>query len=242
MDAEVQLPGGDEERFNGYGVMGLTFETGHVLALRRLGSSSVGHGYTSVWHRTPEGIWTFYADVAPGQGCTRYFGSAVHEVKISQVEIDWIGPQTLNVTVPEAHLEWSMRLGNTRATRALNTAADLMPRRLWKSKAVLSLLGRITSWALDVGTLELQGCVPNGQYYMSNPRVVWSIESSSAVLNGESLGNPAPLDEQARIGDYWIPNRGIFTFGQAYFEPFNDAKHSSATKRTDDKVIVAAEM
>ena len=42
MDAEVQLPNGKEERFNGYGVMGLTFDTGHVLALRRFGSSSVG--------------------------------------------------------------------------------------------------------------------------------------------------------------------------------------------------------
>ena len=241
MDAEVQLPRGDEERFTGYGVMGLTFDTGHVLALRRLGSSSVGHGYTSVWHRTPEGIWTFYADVAPGQGCTRYFGSAVHDVRISDVEIDWVGPRSLTVTVPQADLAWSMQLAETRATRALNTAGDLLPSRLWRSRAVLSLMGRIAGWALDVGTVELQGCVPNGQYFMASPRILWSIESSSAVLNGQPLGSPAPLEEQARLGDFWIPNRGIFSFGQAYFEPFNDSKHSSATSRVDQTTTVAAE-
>jgi hypothetical protein len=29
------LPTGDEERFTGYGVMGVTFRSGHVLCLRR---------------------------------------------------------------------------------------------------------------------------------------------------------------------------------------------------------------
>jgi hypothetical protein len=240
MDAEVQLPTGKEERFNGYGVMGLTFDTGHVLALRRLGSSSVGHGYTSVWHRTPGGTWTFYTNVTPGQGCARYFGSAVDDVRVSEIEIEWVGPQSLSVTVPEADLEWSMQLADTRATRALNTAGDLLPHRLWRNRAALSLMGRIASWALDAGTVELKGCVPNGQYFMANPRILWSIESSSAVLGGQPLGCPAPLEEQARLGDFWIPNRGVFAFGQAYFEPFNDTKHSSATSRTDETTAVAA--
>lgn len=44
-----QLPPGDEERFAGYGVMGLPFASGHVLAMRRFPSSSIGPAYTSVW-------------------------------------------------------------------------------------------------------------------------------------------------------------------------------------------------
>ena len=44
---------GQEERFSGYGVMGLPFRSGHVLALRRFPVTSVGPGYTSVWWRDP---------------------------------------------------------------------------------------------------------------------------------------------------------------------------------------------
>ena len=58
----------------------------------------------------------------------------------------------------------------------------------------------------------------------------------AATLEGERV-----LDEQARLGDFWIPNRGIFSFGQAYFEPFDDAKHSSATSRTDQTAAVTAD-
>jgi hypothetical protein len=57
-----ELPPGSEERFFGYGVIGLTFLSGHVLALRRFPASSIGPGYRSVWHRDPRGRWTFHQD------------------------------------------------------------------------------------------------------------------------------------------------------------------------------------
>ena len=53
-------PWADRERFAGYGVMGLPFASGHALGMRRFPASSVGPGYTSVWHRSPGGGWTFY--------------------------------------------------------------------------------------------------------------------------------------------------------------------------------------
>src|SRR5215217_2031268 len=77
LETAAPLPQGTEERFNGYGVMGLPFRSGHVLALRRFPASSVGPGYTSVWHRNPAGDWVFYANVAPRQACTRFFGATV---------------------------------------------------------------------------------------------------------------------------------------------------------------------
>ncbi len=58
-----ELPPGNEERFSGYGVMGLPFASGHILFLRRFPASSLGEGYTSVWHRNPEEHWTFIQDV-----------------------------------------------------------------------------------------------------------------------------------------------------------------------------------
>jgi hypothetical protein len=35
-------------------LMGLPLASGHILAMRRFPASSVGPGYTSVWHRGPE--------------------------------------------------------------------------------------------------------------------------------------------------------------------------------------------
>ena len=47
------LPAEQDDHFYGYGVMGLPFASGHVLAMRKM-HSSVGPKYESVWHRTPE--------------------------------------------------------------------------------------------------------------------------------------------------------------------------------------------
>src|SRR5689334_16071506 len=65
IEATPVLPGGGGDRFTGYAVMGLPFRSGHVLALRRFPASSIGPGYTSVWHRDPRGDWTFYSTIQP---------------------------------------------------------------------------------------------------------------------------------------------------------------------------------
>ena len=51
------LPPGREERFSGYGVMGLPFRSGHVLGLRRFTASSIGSGYSSVCNPPVIDVW-----------------------------------------------------------------------------------------------------------------------------------------------------------------------------------------
>ncbi len=71
-DTEHQAPpagDADEDRFAGYGVMGLPFRSGHVLAMRHFPASSIGPGYTSVWHRTPDGDWTFWQNQPDHLSC-----------------------------------------------------------------------------------------------------------------------------------------------------------------------------
>jgi len=55
VEESVSLPAGQGDRFAGYAVIGLPFQSGHVLAMRRFTASSIGSGYPSVWHRSPEG-------------------------------------------------------------------------------------------------------------------------------------------------------------------------------------------
>ena len=80
-----KLPEGDDERFTGYGLMGVPFRSGHVLCLRRFPVTSIGRGYTSVWHRDPGGCWTLIQDVPPQNGCSRYFGSAVDRSLVQDI-------------------------------------------------------------------------------------------------------------------------------------------------------------
>ena len=43
-------------------------------------SAAVGEGFTSIWHRDPEGSWTFYETAPCEVACTRYFGAGVDQV------------------------------------------------------------------------------------------------------------------------------------------------------------------
>ena len=64
---------GTEERFTGYGVMGLPFRSGHYLAMRHIPASSIGPEYRTVWHYAPDGTWTFITDRRPERTYARYF-------------------------------------------------------------------------------------------------------------------------------------------------------------------------
>jgi hypothetical protein len=50
---------GTDERFTGYGVMGLPFRSGHYLAMRHIPASSIGPEYRTVWHYAPDAVQEF---------------------------------------------------------------------------------------------------------------------------------------------------------------------------------------
>jgi hypothetical protein len=129
IEAHPSLPDGSEERFAGYGVMGLPFSSEHLLVLRRFPASSVGPGYRSVWHRDPDRRWTFFQDVPSAQGCARYFGAAVAQVAIAKIDIDWGSPTQFAVTVIDGkrRLDWSVNLTSSGVTRAMNALGSLLP-------------------------------------------------------------------------------------------------------------------
>jgi hypothetical protein len=129
IERHPKLPPGSEERFFGYGVMGLPFRSGHVLGLRRFPASSIGPGYRSIWHRDPDGRWTFYQDQPAELACTRYFGAEVDEVRQGPIRIDWTGPRGFEVRAGDGELEWMVEVGSTPVTRALNGLGSVLPVR-----------------------------------------------------------------------------------------------------------------
>jgi hypothetical protein len=217
IERHAGLPAGAGERFTGYGVVGLPFASGHVLALRRFPASSIGPAYTSVWHRDPAGRWEFWQDQPDDQACSRYFGSALAGTRRAHIELDWTAESTLQIAIAEAGFTWKVTMGASAATRALNAIGTLVPDRAWRAASVLAVMGPAAGKALRAGRITMIGRAPNGHAFVVNPQRIWLIAKSSARLGDQHLGPPGPLSQQARLGDFWIPQRGVFAIGPAFF-------------------------
>ena len=227
LEQGTELPSGNEERFSGYGVLGVPFTSGNLLAMRRFPASSLGESYTSVWHRNPQGRWTIYTSVAPQLACPRYFGSAIDETGVREIEISWTGPRDFTLSIEEdPALEWHLSLGQTPATRLINAVVGVLPDALWRKEAVLKAMEKAGGLVLRAGRLPLAGQVPNGQRFFLIPKHMWMVQTSTARMANQDLGSVGPLAVQTRLGDFWIPQRGLFVTGYAFFEPLDPARHA----------------
>ncbi len=173
-----------------------------------------GEPFTSVWHRNPAGRWIFYesSEVA----WTRYFGDEVDEVRVERIEVAWQGPHRLRAQSDS--VDWTVELTATTLARLMSAAGSLMPLPMWRSKPVLIAMGRVASWSLKVGRVNLTGLTSNDQPFDANPRRIWRVSASQATVNGEDLGPIGPLAEQAHMGDFYFPQHGIFAIGRVFVD------------------------
>lgn len=219
LETDPVLPSGNGDRFTGYAIMSCPFASGHILAMRRFPATSTGPGYTSVWHRDPDGRWTFFQDQPVTSGCSRYFGPALDRTVHTDIDIDWTGPNQFSVRIEgESTLDWRISLRSTRSTRLLNCSGAILPRSWWASSPFLKAMGSIAAAMLRSGRLQLAGRAPDGRHFLANPRWLSMISDSTALLDGQDFGPPGPAGRQTRLGDFWIPTRGLFAIGDAFFE------------------------
>jgi hypothetical protein len=231
LEANAVLPAGEGERFSGYGVMACPFSSGDILCHRRFPASSVGPAYTSIWHRDPEGQWRFYQDVPPLQACPRFFGSALTEASQTEVEVVWTGPRAFRIAIAGT-LDWEVSLAPSTATRVMNVMGRLMPDRLWRSPAVLGAMTAVAGPMLGAGKLAMAGRAPNGQHFVANPLLIWTIPESHATIDGRDLGGVQALSAQPKLGDFWIPRSGLFVIGRAFFDAFDPARHVAVASKS----------
>jgi hypothetical protein len=229
LESSAAVPEGREGRFFGYSVIGLTFLSGHILALRRFPASSIGRAYTSVWHRNPFGKWTFFQDAPPHASCSRYFGKGIDETIEQPVHVEWTGSHRF--VVQTAGLDWQVDLRTTITTSIMNASAALLPERLWRNPPGLAFVGRVAPALLGTRSLRLSGQLPNGQTYIANPKKIWMIAGSRATISGRNAGEPGPLQLQPAIGGFLIPQRGVFALASARFESFDPARHQSVPSK-----------
>jgi hypothetical protein len=226
-----RLPAGDDERFVGFGVMGLPFASGHYLALRHFPGTSFASAHKSVWHRGPDGTWTFYATTPGPQSCARYFSSASSADAVQcDIDVDWVTPWSLFVKVAGL-LEWQIHIRSTMSTRLMSAIGGRLPSGAWTNRAVLGALGRTAGPTLGAGQVRLAGTAPNGQRFTLAPRQVWAVAGSCAALDGVDLGPVGRLPNQARLAGFRPPQRGLFVAGSGHFETFDEGRHH-AVRRT----------
>jgi hypothetical protein len=216
--AEPRLPAGDDERFTGYGLMGMPFAAGHYLALRDMVATSVGPAYRAIWHRDPDARWTIHTTGEPELTCPRYFGAAAETAHASRIDVAWQDDHTLEVRMGD-ELTWQIELAPTAATRMMTTMGAVLPEAAWNSDAVLGSMGPMARTMLHTGRIQLRGGTPNGQHFKAAPLKIWRVVRATASWQGEDLGAPARLDAQTHLADFWLPQRGIFYVGLARFSP-----------------------
>ncbi|MYR05292.1 hypothetical protein GTV32_02690 [Gordonia sp. SID5947] len=216
--AHPDLPGGSDERFAGYGVMGIPFASGHYLALREMLASSLGAPYRTIWHRDPQGRWTIHTTTDPAASCPRYFGAGADVRRVPAIDISWTDGSQVEVALGD-ELRWRLELASSPATRILTAMGAAMPMRALTSASVLTVMGPMAGAVLGSGRMRLCGRTPNGPLFRATPLQVWRVASAEATHRGQNLGAPAPLDVQTALGDFWLPQRGLFFVGQASFTP-----------------------
>ncbi|HYJ55328.1 MAG TPA: hypothetical protein VEX40_07395 [Mycobacterium sp.] len=228
MLANPILPLGDDERFVGFGIMGLPFSNGHYLALRQFPAVTVGPPYLSVWHRDPSCRWTFYATTPGQQSCARYFSSATPNDAVQcDIHLSWTSPSSILVEIPGL-LHWTVEFETTSATKLMGMIGGRLSDSAWANPRILTWLGRVARRTLGVGDVRLTGRAPNGQCYTMAPKQLWVVAGSRAVLQGRDLGPSGPLLRQARLGDFRMPQRGIGMVGSGHFESFDPDRHQSS--------------
>lgn len=223
LTGEAPWPG--HEYASGWGVLGLPFDSGHVLVLRVSPQNSFAPFHT-VWHRDPDGRWSIFVN-APRLdiACPRYFGAACKYTGHAQIGLSWTGPRTLRVTIDEPSLDWTLRADTSPALTVLNAVSAAMPLASWRPDPLRQVRERIAR-ALGMGNLTLSGVTPSGHTGTVIPTRLYYINHAQATLDGLDLGRPARLDKNPTIGDLPLPARGVLAIGQAMFEVRDPAEFS----------------
>jgi hypothetical protein len=215
LSAARQRPGsGSFDHMQGMAVLGVTFETGHVLALRHVEHTSTGPGFTAVCMREPGGDWRFFSTNPPASSCARYMLPEVAD----QVPIDirWVDDCTLHVSIRDISLRWFVRFEET---RTLSAVVSRLPKAFLRSAAGSAVAAAVARSFLRPGNLRLHGELPNGQRFRGLPAQIWRVSHSTARVSSFDFGHVVRTEKQARFGDFWVPASPIAIGGVVEFQP-----------------------
>ena len=206
------------EYVKGWGVFGLPFDSGHVLALRVFPENDFSP-YRTLWHRDPEGRWSIYVD---GQSvhtaCPRYYGQVCTHVGYASIQLEWTGPATLRISMDGPALEWTVTAHQTPALRVMNAISPRLPLSSWRSPRLVAAREAVARHVLGLGDIRMSGPMPSGHAGILMPERMYFIDETSAVLGGVDLGHATRVSPNPHIGEVPLPARGLLAIGQGAWE------------------------
>ena len=209
-----RAPWAEHEHFKGWGVFGLPFDSGHVLALRVVPESDFG-AYRTLWHRGPAGHWSIYVDGPRlDTACPRYYSKALTHTGFARIDLGWTAPDTLRVTMDRPHIDWSLTAHTTAALELLNFVSARLPLSTWRPPTLVHAREAIASW-LGMGRVEFSAVMPNGQSGTVMPQQIYFIDRSRASVDGTDIGHPIHARDNPTIGSVPLPARGVLATGRA---------------------------
>lgn len=219
------------EYVKGWGVFGLPFQSGHVLALRVFPENDFAP-YRTLWHRDPEGRWAIYVDGPRlDTACPRYYGAACEHTAHARIKIAWMGPAALRVTMDRPAVDWTLTVTSNWLLGALNAVSAALPIATWRPPPLVrarELLAR----ALGMGRVELSGVMPSGHHGILMPQRMFFVEDSRATFEGLDLGRPAKVRDNPVIGSVPLPARGILAVGGGMWRIRDAAEFERARRAT----------
>ncbi len=220
----------NHEYVKGWGVFGLPFDSGHVLALRVFPEGSFGP-YRTLWHRDPSGRWSIYVDGARlDTACPRYYGAACERTGYAHIGLTWTGPASLRVTMDSPSLDWSLTAPSTRLLDFLNSLSAALPLATWRPRPLVRARERMAR-ALGMGRRQMSGMTPSGHTGKLMPKQMYLVDQAQATLDGVELGHPVQSRDNPRIGDVALPSRGVLAIGQGVWQILDQAEY----ERTDPR-------
>ena len=206
------------EYVKGWGVFGLPFDSGHVLALRVFPENDFSP-YRTLWHRDPDGRWSIYVDgQSADTACPRYYGQACDHVGYAQIQLAWTSPASLRITMNEPALEWTLTAHQPPVLRVMNAISPRLPLGTWRSPRLVRAREVMARRALGLGDIKMSGTMPSGHQGILMPQRMYFIDDSTAVLNAVDLGRPTQASPNPDIGGVPLPARGVLAIGQGAWE------------------------
>ena len=210
---------------HGFLCPGVCFPTGHCLWLLKFSSTPTAIGaYGQVWLVTPEGERLLYTDPAEAQQYVQLYhdfdrtaGGTITwdraDEDCIEMQLDGEDGTTLSLRVD---------LGSSTSTRLLNGITSLTPQFVLRSSFGESVSNLCLSRLMDANGMKVAGVTEVEEPYRVEADSLRVVESASATLNGEDLGESCPPDRPIEFGDARVPNDPFVSFGGLCVHPPDD--------------------
>lgn len=231
-------PWPDHEYVKGWGVFGLPFDSGHVLALRVFPENDFAP-YRTIWHRDPAGSWSIFVDGPRlDTACPRYYGAACDHTEYAHTTLDWTGPTSLRVTMDSPSLEWTLTASSTWLLSVVNRLSAALPLATWRPRSLVRAR-ELLAHGLGMGDLELSGIMPSGHIGTLMPRQMYFVANSHAIFDGSDLGQPVQLPTNPTIGGVPLPARGVLAVGGAVWRILDRSEYERTRAETASAALAS---